>query len=39
MTKNPILKMCIAVLLCVLAVVGIVACGIYMNYMELIIYL
>ena len=34
MTKNPILKMCIAVLLCVLAVVGIVACGIYMNYME-----
>lgn len=34
MTKNPILKMCVAVLLCFIAVVAIVACGIYMNYME-----
>lgn len=32
--KNPIFKMCIAISFCVLAVIGIVVCGIYMNYME-----
>lgn len=34
MTKNPVFKMCIAVAVCVLVVIGIVVCGIYMNYME-----
>ena len=34
MIKNPILKICIPVIICILAVIGIVVCGIYMNYME-----
>ena len=34
MTKNPVLKMCIVIAICVLIVVGIVTCGIYLNYME-----
>jgi len=34
LTKNPVLKMCIVIAICVLIVVGIVTCGIYLNYME-----